>query len=716
MVNSFRKALDDEAFTRNFAPLTLGGDVKKNPYGKSQIVYSCISRTARAIAQVPMVVANIKGDDPGTWERIKGPNPWSTLLNRPNYLMTGYLFREALYSYLLLDGNVFIIPFPPIYKEYPKALYIVRKNYMEPIYSENKATLIGWNYKPSPNVSFPLRIDEVCHIKFFHPTDPVFGQAPLEAGELPVLADYKASKYNNLFFDNGAILSGVLSTDKALSPTQRKAIRDEFENRHQGLDRAHKLAVLEGGLKYQATGVSMQDMQFLELRKFTRDEILQIFGMKKTILSITDTLNYAITRGERRDWWVDTNLPLMALTLSSMNYSFFPDAGYGGEIGIVHDISKVEALQEQFREKIDAAVKLAQLGFTPNEINVALNLGFTKKWWRDYWWQPLNLSPIGGKKLSPEELKPPENPPAEPPKEDKPPEKNVRLIPERIPKEIERESFKRKRTPERQALLEKNWKAYIATLDPIEAKYKGHLRRIFYAMRTKTLAALRKSDEKEAMNRNAIQKDVDDVYDLDFAEEADLIRKYSDMAYRSSVSAGIAAVAGETGIDVNWTMNDPAVLEFLNVRPVRIRWGTNVIAEELRGICQSGIEEGLTVNQIGDMISQYYNELSGYRANAIARTEIGGSAGFGRYVGLRNTGIRYKEWFTALDEKVRSTHMAMEGMVVLMEEMWNVGGELLKYPGDVDGSGEETINCRCSEVAVYDENGEEQGDEIIPEE
>lgn len=56
-----------------------------------------------------------------------------------------------------------------------------------------------------------------------------------------------------------------------------------------------------------------------------------------------------------------------------------------------------------------------------------------------------------------------------------------------------------------------------------------------------------------------------------------------------------------------------------------------------------------------------------------------------------------KEWISVGDHRVRPTHLEADGQVVPMSEPFNVGGELLRWPGDdeLGASLSNIINCRC---------------------
>ena len=54
-------------------------------------------------------------------------------------------------------------------------------------------------------------------------------------------------------------------------------VRDSWNKLFRGSGNAHQIAVLEEGLKYQPIGISPEQAQFLETRKFQIDEIARIF-------------------------------------------------------------------------------------------------------------------------------------------------------------------------------------------------------------------------------------------------------------------------------------------------------------------------------------------------------------------------------------------------------------------------------------------------------
>jgi hypothetical protein len=123
-------------------------------------------------------------------------------------------------------------------------------------------------------------------------------------------------------------------------------------------------------------------------------------------------------------------------------------------------------------------------------------------------------------------------------------------------------------------------------------------------------------------------------------------------------------------------------------------------AQIIRGI-ERGFEEGLGVAETGRLVRDLVPGLSRYRAEMIARTETHSAANYGAHEAAEETGLTLrKEWIAAADERTRDDHVEADGQIVDMDEPFEVGGELLMYPGDGNGSPEQIINCFHPSVII----------------
>lgn len=89
----------------------------------------------------------------------------------------------------------------------------------------------------------------------------------------------------------------------------------------------------------------------------------------------------------------------------------------------------------------------------------------------------------------------------------------------------------------------------------------------------------------------------------------------------------------------------------------------------------------------------YY--LSKERALLIGQNESNTTFNHIDYTEAKESGKRYKVWLTEADEKVREEHAEVDMMRIPIDEMFDVGGEQLRYPHDYNASPQNIINCRC---------------------
>lgn len=106
------------------------------------------------------------------------------------------------------------------------------------------------------------------------------------------------------------------------------------------------------------------------------------------------------------------------------------------------------------------------------------------------------------------------------------------------------------------------------------------------------------------------------------------------------------------------------------------------------------------------MVSRYKDSLLRFRGETIGRTEAMASLHHGRYQSFAQAvsdgEVEAKEiirsWQSAMDNRVRHSHVEMNGQEVGLNEYYTTpSGAKLLHPGDPNGPPEEIINCRCTE-------------------
>jgi HK97 family phage portal protein len=717
--------------------------IVSKPYSKSSIAYVCISTTAEAIAQVPLLVMKktgspdqgmrrrslLKADDnfyfvqknrqleptvvierskSGSlvqWEPVLENHPWQALFNRPNYLLSLSAFTEAIVSYYMLHGNVWIIGMPVSSRVIPDSIWVAQKNTMLP--KKDKAGhLVAWEYKPQGFNMYSsesdlgkmtiAREDRICHIKSFNPDDPIIGMSPFEPGKTPLKSDWKAAQYNDKVMDNDGTPGGAVSTDRQMQPEQVRQFRQEWKEAHAGVDNAHNLAILHSGLKYQSIGVTQKDMEYMDFRKYTRDEIIQLLKMKKAVISITEDLNYATHVGQIKAWWQTANIPLIKKIENALSYDFLKNEP---NTKVMYDLSVVEALREDFKEKTEIAQKYWAMGVSFDTINERLELGFDQIPGGDTGYLPFSLTPVGMAYEEPEE-------PIEEPKQ-------LLSLPD-LSHYISVSIPEREKHWERQA--EGIWKQVSNRVSSVEAPYTKKIQKVFFEMRKNILAVFNTGKPQKSKIIVAKRETVDainDVNQYNATIEKALIEKYSLGYYDIVITQGIDTIISQLGEGQRIQITDPFIASYLSTKKTKIKSVIDTIKSNLIVQLHAGANAGEDVVKLEKRIKQVFG-VADKRAHVIARTEMGGAMNFGRYAQIQQSSFKKKIWFTALDERVRGAdetekiiynHAAMHGQKLLISptSQWNVNGDMLDYPGDYKGQAGNIIDCRCIEIVDTEE-------------
>jgi SPP1 gp7 family putative phage head morphogenesis protein len=91
-----------------------------------------------------------------------------------------------------------------------------------------------------------------------------------------------------------------------------------------------------------------------------------------------------------------------------------------------------------------------------------------------------------------------------------------------------------------------------------------------------------------------------------------------------------------------------------------------------------------------------------WRAELIARTESCTTMNAGATSLFKAEGIQYKEWISVKDDRTRDAHLIMDGVVVPIDEKFEVPetsqseGAFMDYAGDPTAPVGQVANCRCT--------------------
>ena len=239
-------------------------------------VYSCVRILSEAVAGLPLHFYRYT-DDGGKEKAIDHPL-YSLLHDEPNPEMTSFVFRETLMTHLLLWGNAYAQIIRNGKNEII-ALYPLMPNKMD--VSRDKSGQLYYTYVTQPEEAHTMKgtvvyltPSEVLHIPGLR-FDGLVGYSPIAMAKNAIGMAIACEEYGAKFFANGAAPGGVLEHPGTIKDPQR--VRESWQSTFGGSGNSNKVAVLEEEMKYTPIGISPEQAQFLETRKFQINEIARIF-------------------------------------------------------------------------------------------------------------------------------------------------------------------------------------------------------------------------------------------------------------------------------------------------------------------------------------------------------------------------------------------------------------------------------------------------------
>lgn len=611
------------------------GDGKSvsDAFGQIPIVFACVDSKAKTLARVPLRI--YKGD------KVVESGPAVSLLKRPNPEMSIGDLVYWMVAAINLRGTGYGY-WDEIRGGLPE--YIVPATDVKPILSG------GWvdHYEiQRGNKTIKRDPEFVLKVKYYSHRSAIEGAAPLATLRQKVELAWAADKYNQSFFKNDATPTTLFKSDNRLSPQDLDKLKHSLIDRRKG---SRESMVLQGGISVEQLGMSQKDADFVNLYKLSREEICSVFGVPESEINIFTETKYSNAITASSAYWDKTLIPEGEIIAHSITRQILEPLG----LECWFDFDSVDAIAKKgFGERVDQAVKLIGVGFSVNEVNERLELGFDTDVDRTPPVQP-----------QPQELKA-----IEPP--------NKKAF----------EAFEHAQA--------QKWHRMIKGVDSLEAKMRKALKDYYHGVEKKILSTI--GDGKGSSW--AVKKSFD---------EGDVMAAFSDEGLAAAtkdiidkaISSGSLAIAGAE-IDAG------AALEMVGAHIEKIKT-TNVTArkevlEKLREVLNESMEAGDGAYEtakkikaaVGDAITQRRNH-----AETIARTEIGGAYNQAGHKTCEDLGMIGVRWISSRDGAVRDSHVANDGQVVERNQTF-IGG--LRYPQDPDGPASEVINCRCMFEPLYDE-------------
>lgn len=283
----------DAGYSFLFGCTTSGKPVNERTAMQTTAVYACVRILAEAIASLPLHVYEYQND--GGKKLVHNHPLYYLLHDEPNPEMTSFVFRETLMSHLLIWGNAYAQIIRDgagrvlgLYPLLPDKMEVQRDDRGNIYYVYSRNSDENPMFKEYGNIK--LKAEDVLHIPGLG-FDGLIGYSPIAMAKNAVGMTLACEEYGASFFANGANPGGVLEHPGVLKDPSK--VRESWNSVYRGVNNAHKIAVLEEGMKYQQIGIPPEEAQFLETRKFQINEIARLYRIPPHMVGDLDKSSFS---------------------------------------------------------------------------------------------------------------------------------------------------------------------------------------------------------------------------------------------------------------------------------------------------------------------------------------------------------------------------------------------------------------------------------------
>lgn len=645
--------------------------------------------------------------DDGNRVEIKD-HPFLELMRRPNPLfeMTASALWKLHMEYLLLKGEAYCI-----IERYPDGIPAE----MWPVPPQWVQTLPYQGFpfytiRTTSGTMMNVSVDDMFTQKDLNPADPYMrglGQAESVADEVEI--DEYAAKFQKNFFYNGATPDTVVVLPGA-DDKQIKRFRETWIDKFAGVFRSHGVEVFsapkEGNMPtVNKLSDNMKDLDMVNGRIFTRDAIMEHFGVPREIMGITQNSNRATADAAQYIYAKNVLWPRLMQRQDAINLQLL--SSYGKDLYweyddvIPHDVEfdKAVAMEGWQNGLLTKSESKELLGMETDDKCNIYKIGYADLFAR----ADEDLTDISGQMANmqytditdPIETDRSKIEISTGTEEDISDDEieimqKASVIQRRMTKAVERdlENVRMAQTRKYEVVLTK----YLQQQEQqIQRLLTGH-----------------KADDSIWDMLGITQEEYDNLTEQ---ERARIISNFTDGLIDWKNETGLLGTIlaplweetykeGAESLKRTYRLNNMDIPELTHA--ARVRGGqrvtrvTQTTKEAIGRIITAGLEQGKGRNQLADEIIEEMG-TSGKRARLIAAQECNISLQSGNFDMAKKGGFRSKTWHVTNISKARDTHLDLNGRTVPIEAPFvTKKGNKLMMPCDPDCSvAEETVRCHC---------------------
>ncbi|MCP5016296.1 MAG: phage portal protein [Ketobacter sp.] len=240
-------------------------------------VWACVMLLVDTISSLPLMVYST--DSEGNRTVDKSSRLYTVLHSSPNQRQTSqefwgqmllnYFMRGNAYARIKRDGRGEVI-----------SLWPLSADQINVLVADDGSLIYVYSYETEQLI---YTEKDILHIKA--PGNGVVGMSRLDYMRSTVGLAINTQNHMNKTFNTNARRPGILMSDVVLNPEQREALKANFGDIVSGKDK--ELYILEAQFKFEPLGMSPADLQLLETRQYSVQDLARWFGVPSVLINDT---------------------------------------------------------------------------------------------------------------------------------------------------------------------------------------------------------------------------------------------------------------------------------------------------------------------------------------------------------------------------------------------------------------------------------------------
>lgn len=266
-------------------------------------VYACVRVIAETLGMLPINLYDTSdknkvklADHPLTRCLAISPNSYQTSAEFMEYLATSVCLEGNFYAQIIRNSDGQVCELWPL------------DPYSVGVYQDSQNSKVYYSFKTKNGKHIKTTERDIFHVKIFS-LDGYKGVSALTYARSILNLENKMTEYANNVFTNGSICNGAICVPTKLNQDAYTDTQDVIEEQFAGSGMRPML--LEGGATWQSIQISAQDSQFLETRRFNREEIAKIFRVPAHMVGDMEHSTFSNIEHQSLEFMTNTMSPYL---------------------------------------------------------------------------------------------------------------------------------------------------------------------------------------------------------------------------------------------------------------------------------------------------------------------------------------------------------------------------------------------------------------------